>query len=168
MRQAVPGDPKNLIDERYHTERGREIFDPKTNAWYWLDSVYNGAKAAGKEVWMPYIYQDEANWKNNAEMMNNVVNRSNTYTEKNGPVSDMGEQVRKAIQNGDGKWVRYDENGKMMKGWVTITGKLAEVYPKQKGFTYFYDYQTGLMAKGWTTIGGVRHYFDVITGVMKQ
>ena len=168
VRQAMPGDPKNLIDEKYHTERGREIFDPKTKAWYWLDSVYNGAKAAGKEVWMPYIYQDEANWKNNAEMMNNVVNRSNTYTEKNGPVSDMGEQVRKAIQNGDGKWVRYDENGKMMKGWVTITGKLAEVYPKQKGFTYFYDYQTGLMAKGWTTIGGVRHYFDETTGVLQR
>ena len=168
VRQAMPGDPKNLIDVKYHTERGREIFDPKTNAWYWLDSVYNGAKAAGKEVWMPYIYQDEANWKDNAEMMNNVVNRSNTYTEKNGPVSDMGEQVRKAIQNKDGKWVRYDENGKMMKGWVTITGELAKAYPNQKGHTYFYDYQTGLMAKGWTTIGGTRYFFDETSGVLRN
>ena len=168
VRQATPGDPKNLIDKTYHVERGREIFDPKTNAWYWLDSCFDGAKAAGKEVWMPYIYQDEDNWKNDTKRMNDTVQAINSYSEAGGPTSDMGEQVQKAIQRKLGKWVRYDENGKMLKGWVTITGDLAKAYPKQAGNTYFYDYQTGLMAKGWTKIGGEWHHFDEITGVMLQ
>ena len=169
VRQAVPGDPKNLIDEEYHVERGREIFDPATGAWYWLDSVYDGAKAVGKEVWMPYIYQEEKNWINDAEKLNEIVEAVNSYSEAGGPLSDMGEQVRQMILSGKGKWVRYDENGKMMKGWVTIDKpELIALYPAQKGFTYFYDYTTGLMAKGWTTIGGTRYFFDEMTGVLQQ
>ena len=35
-----------------------------TTAWYWLDAIYSGAKAVGKEVWMPYIYQEEDKWDN--------------------------------------------------------------------------------------------------------
>ena len=168
VRQAMPGDSKNLIDARYHTERGREIFDPETMAWYWLDSVYDGAKAAGKEVWMPYIYQDEAIWKNDAKRMNEAAEKSNTYTEGK-EVADMGEQVRKAIQEGTGKWVRYDEYGRMMKGWVWIEpgSELEEMYPTQVNNVYYYDYLTGLMAKGWTTIGGKRYYFDETTGVLQ-
>ena len=168
VRQAMPGDSKNLIDARYHTERGREIFDPETMAWYWLDSVYDGAKAAGKEVWMPYIYQDEAIWKNDAKRMNEAAEKSNTYTEGK-EVADMGEQVRKAIQEGTGKWVRYDEYGRMMKSWVWIEpgSELEEMYPAQVNNVYYYDYLTGLMAKGWTTIGGKQYYFDETTGVLQ-
>ena len=33
--------------------RGKEIYDPASGAWYWLDSVQQGAKAVSKEV-----YQD--------------------------------------------------------------------------------------------------------------
>ena len=155
IRQAVPGDPKNLIDEKYHVERGREIYDPKTNAWYWLDAVYGGAKAVGKEVWMPYIYQDEAKW---------------TYTDKvklaNESDPGMADCVLRAMQNKDGKWVRYDQNGKMMKGWVTITGDLATLYPGQNGNTYYYDTRTGLMAKGWVNLGGRWRHFDEVSGVL--
>ena len=69
------------------------------------------------------------------------------------------------ILSGKGKWVRYDENGKMMKGWVYIEGEALEnLYPTQKGNVYYYDYLTGLMAKGWTTIDGTRYYFDEISG----
>ena len=114
---------------------------------------------------MPYIYQDEANWKNDEKRMNDTVQAINSYSENGGPTSDMGEQVRTAIQKGTGKWVRYDENGKMMKGWVKIEGEaLEKLYPNQKGNVYFYDYMTGLMAKGWTTIGGQRFYFDETSG----
>ena len=153
VRQAVPGDPNNLIDEKYHTERGREIYDPKTKAWYWLDSVFDGAKAVGKEVWMPYIYQEEANWS--AADKQKIAYESDP---------GMGEFVFEAMQKKDGKWVRYDQNGKMMKGWVTITGDLARLYPGQNGNTYYYDTRTGLMAKGWLTIEGKRHHFDEISG----
>ena len=157
VRQAVPGDPKNLIDEKYHTERGREIYDPKTNAWYWLDSVYDGAKAVGKEVWMPYIYQEEANWS--AADQQKIAYESDP---------GMGEFVFTAMQKKDGKWVRYDQNGKMMKGWVTITGDLARLYPSQNGNIYYYDTRTGLMAKGWLTIEGKQHHFDEISGKLLQ
>ena len=165
VKQGTYNDPAGVIGDG--TVRGREIFDPASSAWYWLDSVFDGAKAEGKEVWMPYVYQDEASWKNDAAKMNEKVNASNSYTENGGPVSNMGEQVRKAILTGSGKWVRYDENGKMLKGWVTISGPLANAYPGQVGNTYFYDYLTGLMAKGWTTIGGQTYYFDETSGALR-
>jgi glucan-binding YG repeat protein len=100
--------------------------------------------------------------------MDQIVQMINSYSENGGPTSNMGDQVREAIMSGKGKWVRYDENGKMIKGWVTITGTLAEIYPNQEGNTYYYDYMTGLMAKGWTTIGGQQYYFDEVTGVLQQ
>ena len=138
VRQAIAGDPKVIIDEQYHQERGREIYDPETNAWYWLDYIYDGAKATGKEVWVPYIYQDEDTWDDARKV-------STAYESDSG----MGECVLDAIRTKKGKWVRYDENGKMLKGWVTIEGALANLYPKQRGNRYYYDHRTGLMAKGW-------------------
>ena len=89
--------------------RGKEIYDPASGAWYWLDSVQQGAKAVSKEV-----YQDS---------------------------------------NG-GKWVRYDANGHMIKGWYTQDGK-----------TWYYDLTTGAMYKGWHTIEGSTYHFDETTGV---
>ena len=167
VRQGTVNDPNGVIGDG--TVRGREVFDPATGAWYWLDAAYDGAKAVGKEVWMPYIYQDEKTWKNDTKRMNDTVQAINSYSEAGGPTSDMGEQVRKSIQKGTGKWVRYDENGRMMKGWVRInTPELIALYPGQKGNIYFYDYTTGLMAKGWTTIGGQRFFFDENSGVLKQ
>ena len=89
--------------------RGKEIYDPTSGAWYWLDNVQQGAKATSKEV-----YQDS---------------------------------------NG-GKWVRYDANGHMIKGWYTQDGK-----------TWYYDLTTGAMYKGWHTIEGSTYHFDETTGV---
>ena len=155
-RQALPRDPKNIIDEKYKTERGREIYDPSSKAWYWLDSIYDGAKAVGKEVWMPYIYQDEKNWDD--AFIRKVANESDP---------GMAGCVYDAMKNKLGKWVRYDENGAMLKGWVTIEGELANLYPSQKGNTYYYDHRTGLMAKGEVTIDRKKHFFDKNTGVMQ-
>ena len=152
-RQAVKGDPKNIIDARFHTERGREIFDPNSKAWYWLDSVYGGAKATGKEVWMPYVYQDEKSWSYEDKVR--VANDSD---------SGMESYVLNAMLNGDGKWVRYDGNGKMLKGWVTIEDDLAKIYPTQKGNTYYYDNQTGMMARGYVKIGWRTYHFDEVSG----
>ncbi len=150
--QGTYSDPKGVIGDG--TVRGREIYDRKSDGWYWLDSVYRGAKAVGKEVWMPYIYQDEAKW-------NEAKKRQIAYESDSG----MGECVFRAMQKKDGKWVRYDENGKMLKGWVTISGPLAVLYPDQKGNKYYYDHRTGLMAKGRVVIDGQEHYFDEVSGV---
>lgn len=58
-RQGVYGDPKNITDTIYGIERGREIYDPESDAWYWLDACYGGARARNKEVWFPYVFQGE-------------------------------------------------------------------------------------------------------------
>ncbi len=154
------------------TIRGREIYDPASDGWYWLDSCYDGAKAEGKEVWIPYIYQDElindesgkgrkANGISDEARIMELANESKTDE------ADMSSQVADAIRNKSGKWVRYDEHGVMLKGWVTISGDLANCYPDQAGNTYYYDRKTGLMAKGKTIINGTEYYFDETTGVLR-
>ena len=138
------------------TVRGREIYDPDSDGWYWLDSVYDGAKATSKEVWMPYIYQNEKEWEYDEIAMNA------------GNSGDMADQVIQAIQERTGKWVRYDANGKMWKGWYTVDKNEAKIYPDQAGNTYYYDKMTGLMAKGYVTIDGEVYHFDETTGVLQK
>jgi hypothetical protein len=118
--QGVYGDKLNIWDTQYDKiERGREIYDPNTDAWYWLDANDNGAVAIDKEVWMPYIFQGED------------------------PATE-------------GKWVRYDKYGQMVKGW----------YANDNG-VYYYDLITGAMLKGTHVINGKTYTFDELTGIMK-
>ncbi len=138
--------------------RGREIFDPASNGWFWLDSVYDGAKAINKEVWIPYIFQGEGNF--DEDEIYNLASGSD------GGMEGVGKNVYEAIKNGSGKWVRYDSAGKMCKGWVTISGSMALYYPDQVGNTYYYDTITGLMAKGWVNIDGTYYHFDEDSGVL--
>lgn len=106
--------------------RGKEIYDPASNAWYWLDAVDGGRKAVGKDVyqesaagqWGDYIGEDGQLW---------------------------------------GKWVRYDENGGMVKGWDT-----------NKDGVYFFDEVYGTMAKGYAVIGTAEYYFNPDTGVRER
>ena len=162
IRQGTYDDSKGVIGDG--TIRGREIYDPGTDAWYWLDSVYNGAKAADKEVWMPYIYQGEETWDDAG--IHGVSLDSNSYSE-NGIMAQMAAQVENAIKNKAGKWVRYRQNGAMIKGWYSVNGRDAFIYPNQVGNTYYYDQKTGLMAKGQTQIDGKTYSFDTITGVLQ-
>ncbi len=150
-RQGTENDSKCFYYEG--TLRGREIYDPDSDGWYWLDVNADGAKAVGKEVFMPYIYQDEDKWDDEEKVRN-------SYSSDEG----LQEYVLECIRNKTGKWVRYDNNGKMLKGWVTISGDLAVLYPEQAGNTYYYDYKTGLMAKGEVTIQGAKCVFDTISG----
>lgn len=154
IRQGTYSDANGVLGDG--TVRGREIYDPESDGWYWLDAVYDGAKAVNKEVWIPYIYQNEADW-DEAEIAANASNSG-----------DMAQQVIREINNASGKWVRYDADGKMYKGWYTVEGQDAEIYPEQAGNTYYYDPQTGLMAKGNVEIAGQTYYFDEITGVLQK
>ncbi len=142
------------------TVRGREIYDPLSNAWYWLDAAFDGAKAVNKEVWIPYIYNGEENWDSDK-----IVTRASASA---GMAKQVEKSVRSHGKSGAGKWVRYDENGKMIKGWYTVDGADAELYPKQVGNTYYYDPLTGLMAKGEVEINGVIYYFNELTGALIQ
>lgn len=101
--------------------RGKEIYDPDSDAWYWLDAVQGGAMTVSKDV-----YQESA---------------AGQWADK---------------PDGTGKWVRYDENGHMVKGWQTT----------DKG-TYYFDLITGAMAKGDAVIDGRTYHFDKNTGVLQ-
>ena len=105
------GGKRQGYDPNNAAYRGKEIYDPVSNGWYWLDNVQQGAKAVSKDV----------------------------YQESSG-----------------GKWVRYDANGQMIKGWNTNADG-----------TYYFDPVTGAMAKGTTTIDGMTYYFDPATGVKR-
>ena len=105
------GGKRQGYDPNNAAYRGKEIYDPANNGWYWLDNVQQGAKAVSKDV----------------------------YQESSG-----------------GKWVRYDANGQMIKGWNTNADG-----------TYYFDPITGAMAKGTTTIDGMTYYFDPATDVKR-
>ena len=114
---------------------------------------------------MPYIYQEQGSWSE--DEINANAAASGAYAEGNIEHAELADQVKEAIHNKTGKWVRYDNKGMMLKGWVKIEGELAALYPDQAGNVYYYDRKTGLMAKGLTVIGGTTYYFDEITGVLK-
>ncbi len=158
VRQGTYDDPKGVIGDG--TVRGREVCDMETAAWYWCDSVLDGAKAINKEVWMPYIYQDEKSW-NDGEIRQNAAASIDEH-------ADMSAQLERDIKAHTGKWVRYNANGKMFKGWYKVTSSEAQYYPKQVGNIYYYDPKTGLMAKGDLVIDGVSYHFDETSGVLQK
>ncbi|MBR1860250.1 MAG: hypothetical protein IJ796_00075 [Lachnospiraceae bacterium] len=159
-RQGIYGSPGNVWYDG--TERGREIYDPRSDAWYWLDALrpeYDGAKAVNKEVYMPYVFQNDAELRNDQAELAKAAAGSDASSGTQG----LTQQVIDAVNNGTGKWVRYNSEGKMIKGWYTEDGSIKA---DQKGNVYFYDEQTGLMAKGNIVINGVSYHFDERTGVL--
>ncbi len=177
VRQGTKDDPNGVMgenDDGTLSNRGREICDLSLTennvkgVWFWLDSIYDGAKATSKEVWMPYVFQDEASWKNadgtwKEDKLKEVADNSDRMSNAVGMGQCVIDQIKKHGTKEGGKWVRYNADGRMIKGWYTEDGTIK---PDQKGNTYFYDIQTGLMAKGDVKIEGKTYHFDEITGVL--
>ena len=61
------------------------------------------------------------------------------------------------LSSNGGKWVHYNQNGEMVKGW----------YDSAKG-RYYFDLVTGAMAHGVAKIEGKNYYFYQITGILIQ
>ena len=97
--------------------RGKEIYDPASDAWYWLDAVDQGKKATSKDV---YQESEAGQWADRPD--------------------------------GTGKWVRYDAQGHMIKGWSADK-------------RYYFDPIYGTMAKGDAVIDGRTYHFDKKTGI---
>lgn len=115
------------IDTSY---RGKEIYDSSSDGWYWLDGAEGGRRAESKDV-----YQ---------ESKSGIWGDCKVYTQD----GDLD------LEKTTGKWVRYNINGRMVKGWDYENGKW-----------FYFDSVYGTMAKGYATIEGTEYYFDADTGV---
>ena len=106
-------------DDPYY--QGKELYDEKTDSWYFLDNSLEGAKAIDKDIFFTY---------------------------GGGPFPDR--------VDGDGRWVRYGADGRMVYGWdVNDNG------------TYYFNPQNGEMAKGSVEIDGKTYYFDPYSGILQ-
>ncbi len=119
IKQGVYGDLKNVKDTQFgNIERGREIFDPASKAWYWLDANAEGAIARNKEVWLPYVFQDEEEGSTPGKWV-----RYDKY----------GQMIKGWYANDNGIYYYDLETGAMYKGTHTIAGK-----------SYTFDELTGI------------------------
>lgn len=129
-----------LVDGKWYMTDGNE---------YWYEGgIRQGTEGRGKE-----IYDDVSKawyWLDAVDGGKKAVSKD-VYQE-----SYAGQFADRA--DGTGKWVRYDENGHMIKGFDVRNGN--EVY--------YFDEQTGAMAKGTVVIKGVEYYFNPSTGICER
>ncbi len=121
-------------DGKYWYEGGvRQGYDPQ-------DSSYRGKEIydADSDAWY---------WLDAVQYGAKAVNKDVYQESYAGIYADRAD--------GTGKWVRYDENGHMVKGWDTND------YGK-----YYFDLETGAMVKGTAVIDGVEYRFDSETGIL--
>jgi len=119
VRQGIYGDKKNITDTQFEkVERGREIFDPNSQAWYWLDANREGAVAKDKEVWMPYVFQGEEPGSTSGKWV-----RYDKY----------GQMIKGWYANDNGVYYYDKFTGAMFYGYHEINDK-----------TYHFDELTGI------------------------
>ena len=126
------------------TGRGKEIYDPVSNAWYWLDAVQGGAMAAGKDV---YQESKAGKWAEKADGTGKWVR-----------YDAAGHMVKGWYTAPSGKTWYFDKTyGTMAKGYCTV------------GSTeYLFDKKTGLLLrklgdvpqKGWKRIDGKDYWYE--------
>ncbi len=130
--------------------RGKEIYDPESDAWYWLDAEFGGAMAVSKDT-----YQESKAGKYAASVV-------------------LDEHGNFDYEQSTGKWVRYDSEGHMIKGWCTGSGEKAQPVVDYVSAAvagddiYYFDETYGTMAKGYATIERVEFYFNMETGVLER
>lgn len=152
-----------LFNNKIYANDNRETdYIKDANGWvnvdgvnYWYEDGYrqgydkSDSSYRGKE-----IYDDSTNswyWLDNV-IKGAVAKSKDVYQES--LAGDWGD-VLCADGTRTGKWVRYDSEGKMIKGWqVTSEG------------TYYFDKTYGTMAKGYCTVDGVEYYFRPLNGVL--
>jgi len=120
----------------------------QSGAEYWYENgVKQGTEGRGKEI---YDFDSAAWYWLDAESGGTKAVNKDVYQE-----SDAGRYADR--EDGTGKWVRYDKNGHMIKGWqVTDAG------------IYYFDPVTGTMAKGFTTVDKNEYFFNTVTGVLES
>lgn len=145
FRQGVKLNADGTIDYSYRGKEINSLAITGEDAWYWLDNDAKGKKAVSKDV-----YQES---------------EAGDWGEKE--IVKDGKTVRV------GKWVRYDAQGHMIKGWCAGSGTTARVVSgpydsaiKAGESVYYFDKVYGTMAKGKVRIDGKWYEFNTATGVL--
>ena len=110
---------------------------------YWYENgVKQGTTGRGKEIYD--ASSDAWYWLDNVQQGAKTVSKD-VYQE-----SEAGQWADRP--DGTGKWVRYDAQGHMIKGWSADK-------------RYYFDPIYGTMAKGDAVIDGRTYHFDKKTGI---
>lgn len=162
--------------------RGKEVYDPETNAWYWVDA--DGVMARNKDV---YLRSNGGKWvryDENGHMVKGEDLRYGGWYNFDAVTGAMSKRLTYVNSSG-GKWVYYDDvTGKMIHGekyidydsssagWYyfdDVTGKrvTGDVYLRSNGGKWVrYAQNNGKMVKGLQYQDGSWCFFDSITGAM--
>lgn len=182
---TVTGNWVEKNGQKYWYENGqmaksKEIYDPESGAWYWLDA--DGTMARNKDVYMK-SGDKWVRYDNNGHMIKGEDYRYGGWYYFDMVTGAMAKGMRHISSSG-GKWVYYDwKTGQMAHGeryvnydkehtgWYLFDNVTGAMF---HGFTYFpngdkwvyYDQKTGIMAKGYVQVNGAWYYFDQKTGKM--
>lgn len=162
--------------------RGKEVYDPSSNAWYWVDA--DGVMARNKDV---YLRSNGGKWvryDENGHMVKGEDLRYGGWYNFDSVTGAMSKRLTHVNSSG-GKWVYYDDvTGKMIHGekyldydsssagWYyfdDVTGKrvTGDVYLRSNGGKWVrYARNNGKMVKGLQYQDGSWYYFDSVTGAM--
>ena len=180
--------------KQYWYENGRiasnkEVFDPGSNAWYWVDA--DGAMARG----MRYIPSNGGKWVYYDWITGQMAHgeryvdydREHTGWYYFDPVTGAMAKGMRHLDSNGGKWVYYDwitgimahgeryvDYDKEHTGWYLFdqtTGAMyhGDVYIQSNGGKWVrYDRITGKMVKGLHRQDDAWYYFDPVTGAMQR
>ncbi|MCC8127576.1 MAG: cell wall-binding protein [Clostridiales bacterium] len=151
----------------YYDSDGNRVEDEWKKSgdnWYWLDSEENGAMAVDKLIeddddtyyvdangvmvkntWVMVVNEDQDDDDDPAEY-------NYYYMQSNGKAyKQTGDSVSKKTING--KKYAFDEDGKMLYGWVDEDGEMHNAEDEwMDGWYYFGDWTDGSMKTGWQKI----------------
>ncbi len=129
------------------TYRGKEIYDPDSDAWYWLDNVQLGAKTVSKDVYQESLAGDWGDY---------IGEDGRRY----------GKWVRYDKYGHMIKGWQYTENGTYF--FDLTYGTMAKGYATIEGVEYYFNPLTGILEQtiggvpqyGWKTIDGKEYWYE--------
>jgi hypothetical protein len=147
--------PVEVVEKGWVTVGGEEMWYENYNR-----QGYNAGDSnyRGKE-----IYDEDSNawyWLDNVDGGKKAVSK------------DVYQESLADDEGNIGKWVRYDSQGRMVKGWCAGYGADARIIssPEEANgeAVYYFDEKYGTMAKGEVTINGETYKFDTTYGTLIQ
>ncbi len=151
----------------YYDSDGNRVEDDwkkSGNNWYWLDSEENGAMATDKLVEDDGdIYYVDANGVMVTNVWVKVVNEDQDdddlaeyhyyYMQSNGKAYKAPDSDNVRFRTIDGKRYAFDDEGKMLYGWVDINGDMKNEEGEWSEATYYLgSWEDGAMKTGWQKV----------------